>query len=123
MKKITLSIIGLLISFKAYAQELIPCEDGTMANAEVGCSKAPESILSSQSTLLNVILKIANGLVTIAVGGAVIVLIYGAIRYTTSMGNEEKMESAKRTLFWGIFGLILALLAKYIVISIIAMIS
>jgi hypothetical protein len=99
----------------AYAQGLIPCEDGTMADPAIGCPKTPDALISSQSSLLGLILKVADGVVTVAVGVAVLAIIYGAILYILSVGKEEKIKKAKNTLFWSTFGLIITLLAKYIV--------
>ena len=115
-------IFSILIG-KAYAQDLIHCEDGTMADPAIGCIKTPDAILSSQSSLLEIILKTADTVVTIAVALAVAVLIYGGISYALSLGNEEKIKEAKNILFWGVFGLITTLLAKYIVAAVLVLIS
>lgn len=103
--------------------KLVPCEDGSMADPAIGCVNVPDAILGSQSSLLNIILKIADGLVTLAVVIAAAVLIYGGIRYSISMGNEEGVKNAKSILFWSVFGLVVALLAKYIVITILSIIT
>lgn len=107
----------------AYAQNLIPCEDGTLADPTVGCTKTPEAVVSSQSEILSIILKTADAVVTIAIMASVAVLIYGGIAYAMSMGNEDKMKTAKNILFWSIFGLIVALLAKSIVGAILVIIT
>jgi len=116
------NLITLIIG-KAYAQDLIPCEDGTLADPIVGCTATPEAIVHTQSDIMNIILKAADTVVTIAAIVAVIVLIYGGISYAMSMGNEDKIETAKRILFWSIFGLVLALLAKYIVAAVLVLIT
>ena len=108
---------------KAYAQEFIPCQDGTLADPTVGCTVAPEAIVHTQSDILNIILKTADAVVTIVAVAAVAVLIYGGIVYALSMGNEDRIETAKRILFWSVFGLILALLAKYIVMAVLVVIT
>lgn len=119
-------MIKELLSFiigKAYAQELIPCEDGTMADPIVGCTETPKAIVSTQSEILSIILKSADAVVTIAVAASVAVLIYGGIVYAISMGNEDKIKTAKSIIFWSIFGLIVTLLAKYIVTAILVIIT
>lgn len=124
LKYLMYHIIG-----KAYAQaeeaagQLIPCKDGTYADPAVGCVSSPDAIVNAQSDLLNIILKSADVVVTIAVAGAVIAILYGGIIYTLSMGNEEKVKSAKNILFWSVFGLIVALLAKYIVTAVLIFIT
>lgn len=114
-----------LIIGTAFAQSetLIPCEDGSMADPVVGCTETPKAIVNAQSDLLTIILKSADALVTIAATAAVAVLIYGGITYALSMGNEDKIRGAKNVLFWSIFGLIIALLAKYIVIAVLLIIT
>lgn len=107
----------------AYAQDLIPCEDGTMADPSIGCPQTPTAIVNTHSEILSIILKSADAVVSIAAGAAVIVLIYGGIIYATSMGNDEKLSKAKNIIFWSIFGLVVALLAKYIVSAVLVIIT
>jgi len=120
-----IKILFSLIIGRALAQNeaLIPCEDGSMADPIVGCTETPKAIVNAQSDLLAIILKSADALVSIAAAAAVAVLIYGGIVYALSMGNEDKIKTAKNILFWGIFGLIVSLLAKYIVITVLLIIT
>ncbi|MBU0705617.1 hypothetical protein KJ657_05405 [Patescibacteria group bacterium] len=118
IKEIWHSIIGT-----AYAQNLIPCEDGTMADPTVGCTETPKAIVSTQSEILSIILKTADSVVTVAVAASVIVLIYGGIVYAISMGNEDRIKTAKNIIFWSTFGLIVTLLAKYIVTAVLVIIT
>jgi len=108
---------------KAYAQDLIPCKDGTMADPTVGCTQAPDAIVNSQSSLLSIILQVADGIITLVVAVATISVIYGAILYTTSLGKDEKLKKAKNLLFWSIVGLATSILAKYIVQAVLEVIS
>lgn len=118
IKEILTFIIG-----NAYAQEFIPCEDGTLADPTVGCTATPDAIMHTQSDILSIILKTADAVVTIVAVAAVAVLIYGGIVYALSMGNEDRIETAKRILFWSVFGLVLTLLAKYIVTAVLVIIT
>lgn len=117
--------LSSLIIDEAYAQtnELIPCQDGSMADPSIGCAEAPSAIVNTQSDVLEIIMKTADAIVTIAVIAAVAVLIYGGIYYAASMGQEEKLKKAKNIIFWSIFGLIVTLLAKYIVRAILLLIG
>lgn len=108
-----LNILSLIIS-KAHANNLIPCQDGTMADPDVGCTKVPDALINSQSNIAEILLKIANGLLTFIVGLAIASLIYGGIRYVTATGSKKQIEIAKQIIFWSIFGLIIAILAKYV---------
>ncbi len=103
--------------------DLIPCQDGTLADPAFGCTDAPAAIVSTQSDMLSIILKTADVVVSFAVIGAIIIIIYGGIIYAISMGNKDKIQKAKNILFWSVFGLIVALLAKYIVTAVLAIIT
>lgn len=46
---------------------------------------------------------------------SVIMLIYGGIRYTVSMGDSKNVEAAKNTIMYAIIGIVVALLAAAIV--------
>ncbi len=63
--------------------------------------------------------KIINGYIKLALIGAgvlaVIVLIYGGIKYMTSAGNKNNITSAKTVIVYGIAGLALAISAYAIV--------
>lgn len=107
------NILNKIIA-KAYAQELIRCQDGTWADPSIGCVQAPAAIVSSESNLIGIILKITNGLMSVVAGIAVITLIYGGIRYAMSAGSEDQIRKAKSIIFWGGFGLIVALLAVFV---------
>jgi len=107
----------------AYAQELIPCPDGTLADPSIGCVETPGIIINPESNLINIILQLADGLLLFVAGIATISLIYGGIKYATSIGNEAELSRAKRILFWSIFGLIVALLAKFVVGTVTGIVS
>ena len=109
MNKILTKIIE-----KAYAQELISCPDGTMADPSIGCVQAPSAIVNPESGLLQIVFKITSGLMSAIAGIAIIFVIYGGIKYATAAGDEEQVRKAKRILFWSIFGLIIALLATFV---------
>ena len=100
---------------KAYAQELIPCPDGSFADPSVGCVEIPGAVMDAESNLASVILRFADGLMTVIAAIAIAALIYGGIHYAMAMGNKEKLGKAKRIMFWSVFGLVVALLAKFVV--------
>ena len=99
----------------AYAKDLLPCPDGSMADPLVGCVETPGAVINPESNLVSIILQIADGALLLIVGLAVITLIYAGIKYASSVGNETGLSKAKRIIFWSIFGLITALLAKFVV--------
>ena len=58
-----------------------------------------------------VITTITNTLLFIVGALAVIMIIFGGIRYTTSAGNASSVTAAKNTILYAIVGLIIAFLA------------
>lgn len=40
-----------------------------------------------------------------------IIIVYAGIQYMLALGNEEKLEKAKQTLYWAIAGLVVVVLA------------
>ena len=120
IQELFLQIIGTAL---AQSQDMIPCADGTMADPTVGCTEAPKAIVSTHSEILALILKTADAIVMIVAMASVAFLIYGGIVYAISVGNEDKIKNAKNVLFWSIFGLIVALLAKYIVSAVLVIIT
>mgnify|MGYP001591208055 FL=1 len=74
--------------------------------------------LSSSTQIAELISFIVQILLVVAGSIAVIYLIVGAYRYITAHGNEEQMESAKKTMTGAIVGLVIIALA-FAVITII----
>lgn len=95
-----------------YAQELIPCADGTYADPSIGCVAAPPSVASPEASIVDLILNIATFLMTVVAGVAVVTLIVGGIMYAMALGNDEKLQKSKRLIIWSIVGLVIALLAR-----------
>lgn len=60
------------------------------------------------TTIINVMLFIAGAL-------AVIMIIYGGIRYITAHGDEKQVKVAKDTIVYSVVGLIIAILAYALV--------
>lgn len=61
------------------------------------------------------ITNIINALFFIIGALAVIVLLYGAVRYITSTGDSARIAAAKNTIIYAIAGLVIAILAPAIV--------
>ena len=60
------------------------------------------------TTIVNVLLFVIGAL-------AVIMLIYGGIRYVTSGGNQESVRAAKNTILYAVVGLVVAIFAYALV--------
>jgi hypothetical protein len=60
----------------------------------------------------NLILKtITNGLLYIAAPVAIVFIAYGGLSYITAMGQQEGLEAAKKTIIWGLLGLLLIIMS------------
>ena len=114
MKKIILFITAFLYAKLAYAQDLIPCPDGTWADPAIGCVETPKAVVAPESSIVDLVLQIASMLMTVVAGVAVVALIFSGISYAMALGNDEKIRKAKRMIFWSVIGLVIALLARYL---------
>jgi multisubunit Na+/H+ antiporter MnhB subunit len=65
--------------------------------------------------LNNVIQAIINTVIFVVGIVAVVMVILGGIKYSTSQGDSGKVKSAKDTIMYGIIGLVVAILAFAIV--------
>lgn len=113
MKKLIATTTGLISSLAlavpAFAQNVNPCPTGLGGNI---CAL-------SSNDFGPVISKTIQILVVVAVIIAVLILIWGGIRWITSGGDKAKVESARSTIIGGIIGLVLVFLA-YFIISVVA---
>ena len=80
----------------------------TLAQCSIPEDEDGGDLMSRVQVMLNVALSIL-GIVT------VIMIIVGAVQYTTSQGDPAKATKARNTILYGVIGLIIALLAFAIV--------
>jgi type IV secretory pathway VirB2 component (pilin) len=66
-------------------------------------------------TLSEVVLNITDWILGFAGILALLFIIWGGIQYTTASGNEDQMQNAKKTIQWGIIGLVIVGLSYAIV--------
>ena len=71
--------------------------------------------IENQSTLVTIIINIAQFLTFIAVGLAVLFMVWGGIRYITSNGNTDTAGTAKQILINATIGLIVSIVAATVV--------
>ncbi len=100
------------------SNQLIPCQDGTHADPSIGCVETPSGIVNANTGISELMVQIANGLMTALITAATISLVYGALHYITSRGNQDQMDKGKRILFWSAFGLVVGLMGKLILVSV-----
>lgn len=62
--------------------------------------------------------KITNWFLSVTAGVAVLFLIVGGIYYITSLGDDHRMEEAKKIITYTVYGLILVLISYSVVLTI-----
>jgi hypothetical protein len=70
---------------------------------------------SAKTDLMPVVTLIINAIIGVVGLVAVIMIILGGVKYTTSSGDATKVSNAKNTIMYGIVGLIIVVLAFAIV--------
>lgn len=70
---------------------------------------------SAKQDLPDIITTIINVMLFIAGALAVIMIIYGGIRYITAHGDEKQVKVAKDTIVYSVAGLIIAIIAYALV--------
>lgn len=103
-KKIKLAFGTTILMVPAMAFSAA-CEGAQIAGV-ASCDAAP---LEARIT------SIINSLFFVIGAVAVLVLLYGAIRYITSTGDASRVKAAKDTIIYAIAGLVVAILAPAIV--------
>ena len=94
----------------ATTADAIQCGTCNSAGAAAAtCDADPGTTLNS--TTKNII----NLLSLVAGAAAVIMLIIGGFRYTTSAGNPESAKAARNTILYGVIGLVVVAVAQVVV--------
>lgn len=94
------------VSLPVYADSRDEAQNG--AKLVGGGGSAKQDLPDIITTIINVMLFIAGAL-------AVIMIIYGGIRYITAHGDEKQVKVAKDTIVYSVTGLIIAILAYALV--------
>lgn len=82
-----------------------------------GTGNAEEALRNDSSGWLqNIFLnKVINILIGLTAALAVVFIILGGYQYLTSVGNDEQIKTAHKTITWGLVGVLIAMLAFAIV--------
>ena len=109
-----LAVLLLTASQPAFADCI---SDPTSAGCPcaLNSSSAACQDLSKPDGLSNILKNATNIVLFIAGALAVIMIIYGSIRFMTAHGNEKQVESARLIVTYSVIGLIIALLAYALV--------
>ena len=109
-----LAVLPLVTSQPVFADCI---SDPTSAGCPcaLNSSSAACQDLSKQDGLSNILKNATNIVLFIAGALAVIMIIYGSIRFMTAHGDEKQVESARLIVTYSVIGLIIAILAYALV--------
>lgn len=116
--------LGLAVPTVAYAATAtVTCPNGggtATSMAECGANSAqgtntPTGIFTSSDGSTPIFTQVVNIMLFLVGAIAVIMLIYGGIRYVTSGGAQDQVTAAKNTIMYAIIGIIVAILAYALV--------
>lgn len=111
MKRLTTTILGSLVAFATLLAIGIPsasAQSAIQAGAQAAQGAGQPAELFGDG---GVITTVTNTLLFVVGALAVIMIIFGGIRYATSAGNASSVTAAKNTILYAIVGLIVAFLA------------
>ena len=112
--KVLAAVMCLAMVFATVSPVSLPVYADSRDEAQNG-AKLANSGGGSNQNLPDIITTIINVMLFIAAALAVIMIIYGGIRYITAHGDEKQVKVAKDTIVYSVTGLIIAILAYALV--------
>ena len=112
--KVLAAVMCLAMVFTAVSPFSLPVYADSRDEAQNG-AKLVDGGGGSNQNLPDIITTIINVMLFIAAALAVIMIIYGGIRYITAHGDEKQVKVAKDTIVYSVAGLIIAILAYALV--------
>jgi cbb3-type cytochrome oxidase subunit 3 len=109
MRKMIISVFLISLFFS--------CVSFNIVNAEsmLGVEYAAHAGLG-ENDLRRTVAGVISGLLGFLGVGALCLIIYGGFMWTTSLGNREKVDKAKKTILYALIGLAI-ILASYAITS------
>ncbi len=116
----TIVAVPVLAPSAVYAVDNIQncLASGTSLNGidATGTCPATTTSTGSGATRINNLIKIFVNIFSAIIGViAVVMIIYGGVKYITSGGESSNVSSAKNTIVYAVIGLIVVALAQFIV--------
>lgn len=112
--KVLAAVMCLAMVFTAVSPVSLPVYADSRDEAQNG-AKLVDGGGGSNQNLPDIITTIINVMLFIAAALAVIMIIYGGIRYITAHGDEKQVKVAKDTIVYSVVGLIIAIIAYALV--------
>ena len=111
--KVLAVVMCIVMAFTAVSPVSLPVYADSRDEAQNGAKLVDGG--GSNQNLPDIITTIINVMLFIAAALAVIMIIYGGIRYITAHGDEKQVKVAKDTIVYSVAGLIIAILAYALV--------
>lgn len=101
----------------AYADQIGDClSQGTGLDGSISSDTCQPDTTNTGTIDLTSTIKLVVNVISMIVGVvAVIMIIWGGMKYITSGGESNKITSAKNTIIYALIGLIIVALAQFIV--------
>lgn len=94
------------------------CQNAQASNESAVCnSKTSSDPLTGSNGALA---KITNIIAIIAGALAVILIIYGALKYVTSGGDSGNVKSAKDTIFYALIGIVVIVVSRTLIVFVLS---
>jgi len=104
-------VLGFGVALSVPAASVSAADCAVTVSGGAQCAKS-----ESQKSNIGVVIKTITNVLLFIIGAvAVIMVIIGGIRYTTSNGDSSQVTAAKNTILYGVVGVIIALLAYALV--------
>lgn len=110
------SVIFFSAPIKVFAKPANPCELIGGCIAGINNYNSNGVLGSGKNSIVEFVIDVSNILVYIAVGVAVLVIIFGGYKMLFSNGNDEQFKKGKQTLVYAVIGLLIAIVAGTIVV-------
>lgn len=114
MTKTTKSIIAsLTIAYALTYTSGVALAAAAVSIPTWGTKRPPSNV---QTDIIQAIMNVTNFILGFIAMIATLVIIYGGVQYLTAAGNEDSVATAKKTISYGIIGMVIAGLAYAMVI-------
>jgi glucan phosphoethanolaminetransferase (alkaline phosphatase superfamily) len=117
MKRWKQLVVAFALLFGLGGAAMLPATSVSAINVFDQCkNNSGAAVCKSQGDTVGPLIQtVINILLTILGMTAVVMIVIGGIRYTTSNGESSAIKSAKDTILYSVIGLIVAILAYTIV--------
>ncbi len=117
MKKLTKkTVLGLVLAALILTPVMVLTGGAVVSGADFSTWGANCAPMKVPTDIRQAIMNVTNWILGFVAIIATLIVIYGGVLYLTAAGNEEAVEKAKKTISYGIIGIVICGLAYAIVI-------